>query len=96
MRVAIIGGGLAGLTAGAYLAQHEGITGVLFERSPQLGGRAFTYEKSGFTLNYGAHAVYGWDRHVLSLMNDELGLDLAYRSVDKRKVIYAKNGRLSA
>jgi protoporphyrinogen oxidase len=96
MRVAIIGGGLAGLTAGAYLAQHEGVTGVLFERSPQLGGRAFTYEKSGFTLNYGAHAVYGWDRHVLSLMNDELGLDLAYRSVDKRKVIYAKNGRLSA
>src|SRR5690606_10085957 len=51
MKVAIIGGGLAGLTAAAYLAEHPGVAGVLFERSPQLGGRAFTYEKVGFTLN---------------------------------------------
>src|SRR5690606_306457 len=66
MRVAIIGGGLAGLTAAAYLSDQPGIEGVLFERSPQLGGRAFTYEKSGFTLNYGAHAIYGLDRHTIS------------------------------
>ncbi len=95
MRVGIIGGGLAGLTVGAYLAQQEGIQGTLFERSPQLGGRAFTYEKSGFTLNYGAHAVYGFDRHVLTQMNEELGLALPSRPVDKRKVYYAKAGNLS-
>ena len=74
MKVAIIGGGLAGLTAAAYLSEQPGFEGVLFERSPQLGGRAFTYEKAGFTLNYGAHAIYGLDRHTLSVMERELHL----------------------
>ncbi|MEK8129656.1 FAD-dependent oxidoreductase [Paenibacillus filicis] len=95
MKVAIVGGGLAGLTAAAYLSEQKGIQGVLFERSPQLGGRAFTYEKAGFTLNYGAHAVYGIDRHKLTVMERELGLSFSSKQVDKRKVMYAKNGQLT-
>lgn len=95
MKVAIIGGGLAGLTAAAYLSESEGIKGVLFERSPQLGGRAFTYEKEGFTLNYGAHAIYGIDRHNISTMEKELGLSFSSKQVDKRKVVYSKNGQLT-
>nr|WP_248926670.1 FAD-dependent oxidoreductase [Paenibacillus hamazuiensis] len=95
MRVAIIGGGLAGLTAAAYLSEHSGVEGVLFERSPQLGGRAFTYEKSGFTLNYGAHAIYGIDRHSIAGMERELGLSFSSKQVDKRKVMYAKHGQLT-
>ncbi|TDF96741.1 FAD-dependent oxidoreductase [Paenibacillus piri] len=95
MKVAIIGGGLAGLTAAAYLSEEPGIEGVLFERSPQWGGRAFTYEKAGFTLNYGAHAVYGIDRHELTVMERELGLSFSSRQVDKRKVMYAKHDQLT-
>lgn len=95
MKVAVIGGGLAGLTAAAYLSEHPGVEGVLFERSPQLGGRAFTYEKAGFTLNYGAHAIYGIDRHTLSVMEKELGLSFSSKQVDKRRVMYAKNGQLT-
>jgi len=95
VKVAIIGGGLAGLTAAAYLSEHHQIEGVLFERSPQLGGRAFTYEKAGFTLNYGAHAVYGIDRHTLGVLEKELGLSFSSKQVDKRKVVYAKNGQLT-
>lgn len=95
MRVAVIGGGLAGLTAAAYLSELPGVEGVLFERSPQLGGRAFTYEKSGFTLNYGAHAIYGLDRHTLSVIERELGLSFGSRQVDKRKVMYAKDEQLT-
>lgn len=95
LKVAVIGGGLAGLTAAAYLSEHAGIEGVLFERSPQLGGRAFTYEKEGFTLNYGAHAVYAIDRHELSNLEKELGLTFSSKQVDKRRVVYAKNGNLS-
>ncbi|TBL70382.1 TetR family transcriptional regulator [Paenibacillus thalictri] len=95
MKVAIIGGGLAGLTAAAYLSEQSGVEGVLFERSPQLGGRAFTYEKSGFTLNYGAHAIYGIDRHTISDMERELGLSFSSKQVDKRRVMYAKNGQLT-
>jgi len=95
LRVAVIGGGLAGLTAAAYLSESPHIEGVLFERSPQLGGRAFTYEKEGFTLNYGAHAVYGIDRHTLSDMERELKLSFSSRQVDKRRVMYEKNGRVT-
>ncbi|WP_309123392.1 FAD-dependent oxidoreductase [Paenibacillus sp.] len=95
MKVAIIGGGLAGLTAAAYLSEQPSVEGVLYERSPQLGGRAFTYEKAGFTLNYGAHAVYGIDRHELSNLESELGLSFGSKQVDKRKVFYAKNEKLT-
>lgn len=95
MKVAIIGGGLAGLTAAAYLSENQHVEGTLFERSPQLGGRAFTYEKAGFTLNYGAHAIYGIDRHTLTLMERELGLSFSSKQVDKRKVGYSKHNQLT-
>ncbi|SDM88412.1 transcriptional regulator, TetR family [Paenibacillus sp. yr247] len=96
MKVAIIGGGLAGLTAAAYLSENPHVEGILFERSPQLGGRAFTYEKAGFTLNYGAHAIYGIDRHTITNMERELGLSFSSKQVDKRKVFYAKHNQLTA
>ncbi|MEF3304624.1 FAD-dependent oxidoreductase [Paenibacillus sp. GYB003] len=95
MKIAIIGGGLAGLTAAAYLSEQAGVEGVLFERSPQLGGRAFTYEKAGFTLNYGAHAVYGIDRHKLTTLEKELGLSFSSKQVDKRKVMYEKHDQIT-
>lgn len=95
MKIAIIGGGLAGLTAAAYLSGNPDTEGIVFERSPQLGGRAFTYEKAGFTLNYGAHAVYGIDRHTLQFMEQELDLKFQSKQVDKRKVVYAKHGNLT-
>ncbi|GIQ65328.1 hypothetical protein PACILC2_38960 [Paenibacillus cisolokensis] len=95
MDIAIIGGGLAGLTAAAYLSEQPAMRGVLFERSPQLGGRAFTYEKAGFTLNYGAHAVYGIDRHTLTVMERELKLTFESKQVDKRKVMYEKGNQIT-
>ena len=54
---AVVGGGLAGLTAAALLAE-AGHRVALFERSGSLGGRAATQIKEGFSLNYGAHAWY--------------------------------------
>jgi squalene-associated FAD-dependent desaturase len=44
--VAIIGGGLAGISAGSALA-HAGYHIELFERRPYLGGRASSYEHPG-------------------------------------------------
>jgi protoporphyrinogen oxidase len=95
MKIAVIGGGLAGLTTAAYLSEEGSFEGTLFERSPQLGGRAFTYEKAGFTLNYGAHAIYALDRHKITAMEKELGLSFSSKQVDKRQVMYSKNGHLT-
>lgn len=45
-RVAVVGGGLAGLAAGCALAD-AGLHVALFERRPYLGGRASSYEHPG-------------------------------------------------
>jgi phytoene dehydrogenase-like protein len=53
----VIGGGVAGLTAAAFLAK-QGKSVRLLEQSSTLGGRARTKEQDGFFLNLGAHALY--------------------------------------
>jgi phytoene dehydrogenase-like protein len=54
--VIVVGGGLAGLTAGATAAR-TGLR-VLVLEAHQPGGRARTVEREGFVLNMGAHALY--------------------------------------
>jgi phytoene dehydrogenase-like protein len=56
-RIVVVGGGIAGLTAAAYLGR-AGLSVTLFESSPQLGGRAATQELGGFYFNFGARALY--------------------------------------
>jgi len=55
--VAVVGGGIAGLTAACFLAR-EGVGVTLFEKAPVLGGRAATREFDGFLFNRGIHALY--------------------------------------
>lgn len=55
--MAVIGGGLAGLTA-AICAAQGGRSVVILERAPQLGGRASTHQSEGFFFNQGPHALY--------------------------------------
>ena len=54
--VIVVGGGLAGLAAGATAARHGASTVVLEAHSP--GGRARTTERDGCIFNQGAHALY--------------------------------------
>jgi len=55
--VAVVGGGLAGLTAANYLAR-AGFSVMLFEKSRSIGGRARTDAEQGFHFNLGPHALY--------------------------------------
>ena len=54
--VAVIGGGIAGLTAAAYLAR-GGRKVTLFEKAKAIGGRARSTAYEGFWLNQGPHAL---------------------------------------
>lgn len=66
MTVAIVGGGIAGLTAAALLAK-QGQSVAVFEQAGHLGGRAETQTTAGFHFNLGPHALYrgGWAARVL-------------------------------
>ncbi|WP_409179016.1 phytoene desaturase family protein [Brevibacillus fortis] len=76
--VAVIGGGLSGLTGSIYLAK-AGLSVVLLEKSNQLGGRSVTVKKNGAMLSLGLHALYkgGAAEEVLN----ELGIPIKGASV---------------
>lgn len=55
--VVVVGGGLSGLVAAAYLAR-SGREVTLFEKGHETGGRAITNSYGDFSFNMGAHALY--------------------------------------
>lgn len=69
----VVGGGLAGLTAAAFLAR-AGRNVRLLESAGEVGGRAVTQVKGGFHFNLGPHALYVEGAARLS-MND-LGVEV--------------------
>jgi squalene-associated FAD-dependent desaturase len=66
--VAIVGGGLAGLSAGCALAD-SGFRVTLFERRPYLGGRASSYEHpgTGEVVDNCQHVLLGCCTNLLDL-----------------------------
>ena len=58
--IAIVGGGIAGLTAALYAAQ-AGKRTILIEKQERLGGRAMTNKKQGHYFNLGGHALFHGD-----------------------------------
>jgi protoporphyrinogen oxidase len=71
-RIAIIGGGFAGMTA-AYELGKKGYQTFLFERMPELGGLAGTFPIEGTRLERGYHHWFTSDTHIVAQM-EELGL----------------------
>ncbi|HTY98454.1 MAG TPA: hydroxysqualene dehydroxylase HpnE [Rhodocyclaceae bacterium] len=67
MKVAIVGGGYAGMAAAAELAA-RGMTVDVFEASRILGGRARAVELDGVTVDNGAHILAGAYGETLRLM----------------------------
>lgn len=73
--IAIIGGGLAGLSAAAALAE-RGLPVELFERRDRLGGRAgaFWEPTAGQWIDFGQHVLMGCCRQMLHFCR-QTGLD---------------------
>jgi protoporphyrinogen oxidase len=72
MKVGIIGGGFAGMTAAFELGK-LGHKAILFERMSELGGLAGTFPIEGTRLERGYHHWFTSDTHIIALMK-ELGL----------------------
>ena len=69
--VAVIGGGVAGISAALRLA-NDGEQTILFERSDKLGGRIRSFYDSdfGIELDLGAHIISGGYKDFLVLLRD--------------------------
>jgi len=67
MKVAVIGGGYAGMAAAVTLAEH-GIAAAVFEAAPQLGGRARRVVYHDTALDNGLHILVGAYRETLRLI----------------------------
>lgn len=72
--VAVVGGGVAGLIA-AHDTARMGLGTVLFEATPDVGGRAQTRVQSGFHFNQGPHALYTRGRFRQTL--EALAIDVS-------------------
>lgn len=93
--VVIIGGGLAGLSTGALLAK-QGKRVTVIEKGNQAGGRAYTYEEKGFTLNYGPHAMYLPESGELAKVMSRLGRPVPkYEYVNNDFAYWADGDRLA-
>lgn len=91
--VVIVGGGLGGLTAAAYLAR-AGLTVTLYEKAGEVGGRARTQAKGELRFNLGPHALYKDGEGVQILR--ELGVSFSGRSPSASGGYAIRGGRRHA
>lgn len=86
--IVVIGAGAAGLAAASVLAG-EGIGTVVVEARDRIGGRVWTDDAIGFTVDLGASWIHGVDGNPLTDLADEAGADLHpfdYDDVDFHEV----------
>ena len=91
MRAAIVGGGVAGLTA-AYRLLQGGHDVSLFEAAPQIGGLVRTFDAGGEPLEEFYHHIFTTDTTIIDLIKE---LGLGERLVWKdSKVGFYRDGRI--
>lgn len=72
-RVVIVGAGMSGLTAAAYLSR-EGYDVQLLEKNRRCGGLLNSFEREGFVFDSGARSII--NSGIIQPMIRQLGLDL--------------------
>ena len=73
-RIAVIGGGVSGLTAAYHLSKHPDLEVTVLERSPLLGGKLGVSTPQGYTVDWAANGFLTNVTETLELARD-LGLE---------------------
>ena len=71
----VVGGGIAGLTAAAYLAR-EGKSVILFERQSKVGGLVQTFDRNGIYFDGGLRSIE--NSGIVFPMLKQLGIDIEF------------------
>lgn len=94
-RVAIVGGGIAGLTALHHLRE-AGVDARLYEAGPRLGGRVFTQKgATGPAFELGAQLVNS-DHDDMRALTAQFGIKLIDRKAEPHRSIVVTGGRTVA
>lgn len=95
MTVAVIGGGISGLTT-AYRLQRAGVDVRLFEAGPRVGGNIRTEHREGFLIEHGPNSLLT-NRALVDLVED-LGItdDILRPRPMARKRYIVRNGKMTA
>ena len=84
MRVLVVGGGLAGLTA-AHLLSRDGHELTVLEAAPEPGGKLRRVEVGGVVVDVGAEAMLNRRPEGVALAT-ELGLDVVHPAVQSSRI----------
>jgi len=82
----IVGSGINGLLLGTMLA-HDGKRGLVLEKAPRIGGRAFLWEKDGFIVDYGVHLVRFGPYSSLAKVMNHIGEKIEFVKLGKSFVV---------
>ena len=96
MSVAVIGGGLAGISAAVAL-QEAGFDVDLYEARPRLGGATHSFQRAGVTVDNGQHVMlrgFTAYRGLLDRLGSRTGIDLQDRFDIKVLTPTGQTGRL--
>ena len=85
MRVAILGGGITGLTTALRLVR-KGVRVTLFESASSAGGLAATFRSQGFAFDFGPHEFCTENQALIDLVEEVLGPDLL--TIERRTAQY--------
>jgi len=99
-RVAIIGGGITGLTSAFTLKQiaeraNVSLDCTVFESKGRLGGKILTHREDGFVLEAGPDSLLARKPHGMQLIRD-LGIEseIIYQSSESLHTYISRNGQL--
>lgn len=87
-RVAVLGGGVAGLSAAWKLAE-AGVGVDLYEAAPVLGGMAGSMHRNGYIWDFGPHRFHSANPVIINTVQDLLGDDL--RGRQRKTRVYFMN-----
>jgi len=85
-RIIIIGGGLAGVSAGYHLAEHDPI---LVEKEHAIGGLCRSFSQDGFTFDCTGHLIHLRNTYTKELVSTIL--PDAFTAHERRAAIYSKS-----
>jgi squalene-associated FAD-dependent desaturase len=91
--VIIMGGGLAGLSSAVFLS-NEGFGVSLFESSPKLGGRTYSFfdREKQIYLDNGQHILAGWYENTFDYLK-LIGTFVKLEQADRMKLVFCDRKR---